>query len=105
MNKHLVAIAAATLIMAPAMPAQAGDAAAGKAKIATCMACHGQDGKAIAPNYPNLGGQNEQYLAEALKAYKSGARNNPMMAPMVAALSDEDIENVAAYYASQSPCK
>ena len=68
------------------------------------MACHGQDGKGTTPDYPNLGGQSEKYLVIALKAYKSGARENAIMKPMVAALSDTDIENVAAYYASQ-PCK
>lgn len=85
--------------------ANAADAEAGKAKTATCLACHGQDGKATAPIYPNLGGQNEKYLLDALKAYKSGARNNPLMKPMVASLSDADMENLAAWYASQDPCK
>ena len=77
--------------------AQAGDPAAGKQKTGTCMACHGANGKANAPIYPNLAGQNEQYLIEAIKAYKSGARNNPIMKPMVASLSNADVENIAAY--------
>lgn len=81
--------------------AQAGDPAAGKQKTATCMACHGANGKATAPIYPNLAGQNELYLVEAIKAYQSGARNNPIMKPMVMSLSRADVENVAAYYASQ----
>ncbi len=81
-----------------------GDPAAGKQKIGTCMACHGANGKATAPIYPNLGGQNQQYLASALKAYKSGDRNNPIMKPMVAPLSNADIENIAAYYSSQKSC-
>ena len=85
-------------------PALAGDAEAGKAKIGTCVACHGKDGKATIPNYPNLMCQNEKYLVDAIGQYKSGARNNPLMKPMVATLSDEDVANVAAYYASQ-PCK
>ena len=84
--------------------ALAGDAAAGEKKTATCMACHGKDGVAIAPIYPNLAGQNEQYLVKALKAYKSGARDDPMMKPMVASLSDADIENLAAYYSGKA-CK
>ena len=89
-----------------ALPAAAlaGDAAEGEKKVATCTACHGKDGMAIAPIYPNLAGQSEQYLVKALKAYKSGARNDPMMKPMVAALSDADIENLAAYYSSKA-CK
>jgi len=102
MNRTLLVIAAA--LVAVAGPAAAGDAAAGKAKIGLCMACHGQDGKGTTPDYPNLGGQSEKYLASALKAYKSGGRDNPIMKPMAATLSDEDVDNVAAYYASQ-PCK
>ena len=105
MNTTRTATFALLLAALAAGPALAGDAAAGKGKIATCMACHGQDGKAIAPNYPNLQGQNEQYLLESMKAYKSGTRSNPIMAPMVAALSDADMADIAAWYASQSPCK
>lgn len=79
----------------------AGDPAAGKAKIGTCMACHGNNGKGTTPEYPNLCGQNEKYLVIALKAYKSGERNNAIMKPMAAMLSNKDLENVAAYYAAQ----
>lgn len=104
MKYPALSIGTALALAVVATPVLAGDAAAGKAKIATCMACHGQDGKGTTPDYPNLGGQNEKYLVTALKAYKSGDRNNPIMKPMVAALSDADIENVAAYYASQA-CK
>ena len=82
----------------------AGDAAAGAKKATTCMACHGKDGISIADIYPNLAGQKEKYLIGAIKAYKSGERNNPLMKPMVAPLSDADIENLAAYYSSQK-CK
>jgi cytochrome c553 len=76
----------------------AGDAAAGKAKSATCAACHGPSG--ISPNdiWPNLAGQKAGYLALQLKAFRDGGRANPMMAPMAAPLSDADIENLAAYY-------
>jgi cytochrome c553 len=55
------------------------------------------------PNYPNLAGQKEQYLAESLKAYRDGTRKNMIMAPMAAGLSDDDIKNLAAYYASLDP--
>ena len=65
------------------------------------MACHGNNGKGTTPEYPNLCGQNEKYLVIALKAYKDGTRNNPIMKPMAAMLSDADVENVAAYYAAQ----
>ena len=79
----------------------AGDAAAGKAKSAVCAACHGAAGKAAVPNYPNLAGQNKAYLISALKAYKNKERNGGMAAIMqgqAAALSDQDIENLTAYY-------
>ena len=87
---------------------QAGDVAAGK-QIAgrVCIACHGATGKSTNPMYPNLGGQSEPYLASSIRAYKAGDRSGGMsavMKPMVSALSDADINNVAAYYAAQSPC-
>jgi cytochrome c553 len=77
----------------------AGDAAAGKDKSAVCTACHGDKGQGVAPN-PALAGIPEADLVKALKDYKSGARNNPLMSGMVASLSDQDMENLAAYYAS-----
>ena len=103
MKKTITLLAAAALVAASGIAA-AGDADAGAKKIATCMACHGKDGKATAPIYPNLACQNEKYLVDALKQYQSGARANPLMKPMVATLKGDDIDNVAAYYASQ-PCK
>ena len=80
-----------------------GDAARGKARTAVCAACHGLDGNSVAPANPNLAGQHATYLSNALKAYKSGSRSNAIMASMAAALSDQDIEDIAAYYAAQSP--
>lgn len=81
----------------------AGDAAAGKAKAIMCTSCHGANGKAMIPTYPNLAGQNEQYIALALKAYKAGQRTGgqaAIMAGMSAALTDTDIANLAAYYSA-----
>ncbi|MBR9872008.1 MAG: c-type cytochrome [Gammaproteobacteria bacterium] len=89
--------------VAPAASMAAGDAAAGKAKAAVCAACHGQNGVAQIPIYPNLAGQNEQYLVAALKAYKAGQRQGgqaPVMQGQATGLSDADIANLAAYYAS-----
>lgn len=80
----------------------AGDAAAGKAKAAVCAGCHGQNGISAVPTYPNLAGQKEAYLVQAIKDYKTGVRNGPQaatMKPMVANLSDADIANLAAYFA------
>ena len=78
----------------------AADAAAGKAKTATCVACHGANGISNNDLWPNLAGQKAGYLAQQMKAFRDGQRQNPMMSPMVAGLSDEDIANIAAYYAS-----
>ena len=91
-----------TFLGALAAPAHPGDASAGKNKTATCVGCHGAEGVS-ASNLPGptLAGQNEAYLVEALVAYKTGKRNNPMMSPMAAALSDGDLDDIAAYYAGQ----
>lgn len=81
----------------------AGDAAAGQAKAAICASCHGADGIAAIPGYPNLKGQNEQYIASSINAYKQGQRTGGLSAVMQAQaslLSDADIANLAAYYAS-----
>jgi cytochrome c553 len=85
-----------------AVPAVAADAGAGQAKAKEiCQACHGLDGNSQTPDYPKLGGQYPDYLQKALRDYKSGARKNPIMAGFAGALTDKDIENLAAYYASQ----
>ena len=78
-----------------------GDAQRGAQKISTCAACHGADGKAVLPLYPNLAGQHAKYLSKSLAAYKSGSRTHAVMTAMVTTLSDEDIADIAAYYASQ----
>ena len=104
MKRINLALATGLALMLAHGAAIAGDPAAGKAKAATCAACHGADGISIAPNYPNLACQKDQYLLLQLQAYKSGVRNNPLMTPMVAALSDADLENLAAYYSTLN-CK
>ncbi|EGU55446.1 cytochrome c553 [Vibrio nigripulchritudo ATCC 27043] len=81
----------------------AGDVNAGKAKAAVCAACHGADGIALIDGYPNLKGQNEKYIVTSLKAYKANQRTGGLAAVMSAqamALSDQDMENLAAYYSS-----
>lgn len=79
-----------------------GDPAAGKALSDTCAACHGERG--LAPNgiYPRLAGQHESYLFHALMDYKTGRRQSPIMSGMVAGLTQEQMHDLAAYYASQS---
>ncbi|HIP69685.1 MAG TPA: cytochrome c [Chromatiales bacterium] len=79
---------------------KAGDVDAGKQKAQTCAGCHGSNGIAAAPNFPNLAGQKRAYLIKAIKAYISGERNDPTMKGMVATLSDAEIEDLAAYFAS-----
>ncbi|GAB2545473.1 c-type cytochrome [Rhodanobacter koreensis] len=80
-----------------------GDASAGQAKSAVCAACHGPQGVAIAPNFPNLAGQSATYLYVQLKTLKNGQRSDPIMSGQAAALSDADMRNLAAYYASLPP--
>lgn len=83
--------------------AHTADIEAGKAKSVVCAACHGADGIATAPIYPNLKGQKEAYLISSLKAYKASQREGGMaalMTPQASMLSDEDIANLAAYYSS-----
>jgi len=97
------ALFAATSLTLGAAGAQAGDIAAGKAKSATCAACHGANGKASIPTYPNLAGQNAGYIEASLQAYKAGQRTSPqaaIMKGMAMPLSDADIKNLAAYYSS-----
>lgn len=90
------------LLMLAAPLAQAGgDAAAGKAKSATCAACHGADGNSQAADFPRIAGQPADYLVHALTDYKAGVRKNPIMAPQAANLSKQDIEDLAAYFSSQ----
>jgi cytochrome c553 len=78
----------------------AGDIDQGKAKSITCIGCHGANGIAMVPNFPNLAGQKQRYLVSAIESYQNGKRNNPTMKAMVGALNKTDIENLAAYFSS-----
>jgi len=80
-----------------------GSAESGATKAAVCLACHGPNGNSSIPEWPSLAGQGARYLAEQLKLFREGKRNNPVMMPMATALSDQDIEDLAAYYAAQKP--
>jgi len=79
----------------------AGDPEAGKAASGTCAACHGADGNSTIPTNPTLAGQYESYLVHALKAYRSGDRESAIMSGFASALSDKEIADLAAYFASQ----
>jgi cytochrome c553 len=79
-----------------------GNAEAGRSKAQSCQACHGVDGNGVGDGqYPLIANQHADYLAKALRDYKTGVRNNPIMAGFTATLSDQDIEDLAAYFASQ----
>lgn len=98
----------ALALILSAMPltlAAKGDPGRGQSKAKTCEACHGLDGKSVDPSYPNLAGQHESYLVKALADYRAGRRTNAVMSGMAAPLSDQDIEDLAAWYASQEGLK
>lgn len=82
--------------------AEIGDAAAGKNKAVTCGACHGADGNSTVPTFPKLAGQGEKYLLKQMKDIRGGARSVPAMAGQVDNMSDRDLADIAAYYASQA---
>jgi len=90
-------------LVLPLHGAHAGDAEAGKVKAYTCTGCHGIPGyNNVYPTYkvPKIGGQNYEYLAAALKAYRDGERHHPTMELQASSLSDQDIDDIAAYFAS-----
>ncbi len=100
MNKLLVSLLL-TLGMT-GMAHAAGDAAAGQGKVAVCGACHGADGNSLAPTFPKLAGQGERYLLKQLHDIKSGARAVVPMTGMLSNLSEQDLADIAAYFASQN---
>jgi cytochrome c553 len=101
MEMRRAAALAGAMLLASALPAEAADARAGRQKVAgVCQACHGMDGLSKNPESPNLAGQLENYLVKALKEYRSGARQNESMNIVAKELGDEDIANIAAFYAS-----
>ena len=98
-----VTLAAGLAVSAAAVHAQQGDAQAGKTKALPCMGCHAIDGyNNVYPTYhvPRLGGQHEAYLVAAMMAYKSGQRDHETMVAQASTLSDQDMKDIAAYFAS-----
>ena len=100
MFKVRILLLLATLVSMPLASYAAGDAAAGKSKSTVCAACHGAAGVSSNDIWPNLAGQKPGYLVKQMKAFRDGARKDPMMSPMASALSDDDIANLAAYFSS-----
>jgi cytochrome c553 len=100
MMKKIASVIMMSVLLGLSSSVLAGDAAAGKAKAASCVACHGAAGVSINPLWPNLAGQQAAYLVKQMKGFRDGNRTDPMMSPMAKPLSDSDIENIAAYYSS-----
>jgi cytochrome c553 len=103
MQEHTKIIVVTASLAISSSSLAAGDAALGKAKSIVCSACHGPTGVSANPQWPKLAGQHASYLAKALKDFRRGVRKDPTMSAMAKPLSDQDIENLAAYYASQAP--
>jgi cytochrome c553 len=95
--------AAAAAPAVPGTPFDHGKAADGQTKAALCAACHGQGGNSVNPEWPRLAGQSAVYIAQQLRLFKAGTRNNPVMQPLVATLTDQDIDDLAVYYETQTP--
>lgn len=93
-------LVAGVLLGTGGMTMAAGDPVAGKAKAQTCAGCHGMNGISNNPLWPNLAGQKEAYLVKQLKAFKDGTRTDPMMSPMAKPLTEQDMQNLAAYFSS-----
>lgn len=102
MNKWVIGFSVGALMMT-GMAQAAGDAEAGKAKSMVCAACHGADGNSVNPLWPNLAGQNPAYTAKQLAEFKAGVRNDPTMMPMAMPLSEQDMADLAAYFATLTP--
>lgn len=92
--------ASACVLAATGNPCRAGDVKAGRVKALMCQACHGLDGLSKTPDAPNIAGQTEPYLVTQLQAFKSGLRKNDAMSVVTPSLSDQDIEDLAAYYSA-----
>jgi cytochrome c553 len=87
----------------PAVPFTNGKVADGATKSAICSSCHGANGNSVNPEWPRLAGQSAVYVAEQLRLFRSGVRDNPIMKPLAASLSDQDISDLAVYYEAQTP--
>ena len=101
MNRRLISLAFALgTIVALALPAGAADMAAGKKKAGMCATCHGRDGIAVVPDAPNLAGDSAVYLEAQLRAFQSGERKHEQMSIIAQSLSDDDIDNLAAWFSA-----
>jgi len=102
MNKAIAVMAVGIILTgAISLSQAAGNARAGKTKTTSCASCHGNDGNSIAPMFPKLAGQHASYIAKQLFDFKNHSRADPSMEAMAAPLSEQDIENISAFYATQ----
>ena len=108
MRHHLalaaVLAAALGILLAPraSEAQQTGSAEAGQTKAGVCVACHGADGNSVNPEWPSLAGQHASYIVSQLQAYKDGTRQNALMSPQAMVLSEEDMQDLAAWFSSQA---
>lgn len=100
--KFFIPAAASILVVFSLQAVAQGDAAAGQAKSAICAACHGADGNSVVPNWPKLAGQHTGYMVRQVALIKSGSRTVPEMLGIVAGMSDQDIEDISAWFSSQT---
>ena len=99
--KHLLQIAVGLSLLVSLPVFALGDAEAGQGKAAICAACHGVDGNSVVPNWPKIAGQHADYIERQVALIKDGQRAVPEMVGIIAALSEQDIEDISAYFASQ----
>jgi cytochrome c553 len=102
MSGRVLFVAALVALLPQGIVFANGNAETGASKAAVCSACHGPNGHSVNGIWPNLAGQHASYIVEQLKSFRSGQRVNPVMAPLVGTLTDADIDDIAAYYASQT---
>jgi len=104
-SAQAAAPAATTATTSPsdAFPFTKGSAENGATKAAVCTACHGPNGNSTNPEWPKLAGQSAVYLAEQIRLFRAGVRDNPIMKPLVATLSDQDISDISVYFEAQTP--
>lgn len=93
----------ATALLLPVAAHAEGSAAAGQKKATVCFACHGANGNSTDPQYPRLASQYSGYIVQALKEYKDGQRKNPIMQGFASQLTEQDREDIAAYFHAQPP--
>lgn len=102
MKKNFLALSFALLLVSTSSILHAqGNAEAGKTKAVSCAGCHGEEGNSTVGSFPKLAGQHTSYLIKQLQEFKNGTRNDAMMSAMALALTEQDIEDIAAYYAEQ----